>query len=154
MYSVPESFLEIEVRNPQTHGQSLPPIHLRPYSEWITGFGRKMFTDYEIVCKVSSPRCRLNPSLSTHRRPTSLHSNCAIPSCAGDTPTLRPSVTYSSTSPPASTSPRCLARYSQTASQTRSLSPGEKVSNASLALSQAILCFRYDRHDTSASRQG
>ncbi|KAF9526896.1 Phox homologous domain-containing protein [Crepidotus variabilis] len=34
MYSVPESFLEIEVRNPQTHG-----------------FGRKMYTDYEIVCK-------------------------------------------------------------------------------------------------------
>ncbi|KAJ7625139.1 hypothetical protein B0H17DRAFT_1340372 [Mycena rosella] len=31
MYSVPESFLEIEVRNPQTHG-----------------FGRKMYTDYEI----------------------------------------------------------------------------------------------------------
>ena len=26
MYSVPESFLEIEVRNPQTHGKS---IHLR-----------------------------------------------------------------------------------------------------------------------------
>ncbi|OAX41150.1 Phox-like protein [Rhizopogon vinicolor AM-OR11-026] len=36
MYSVPESFLEIEVRNPQTHG-----------------FGRKMYTDYEIVCKVT-----------------------------------------------------------------------------------------------------
>ncbi|CAG8723454.1 14506_t:CDS:2, partial [Acaulospora morrowiae] len=34
MYGVPENFLEIEVRNPQTHG-----------------FGRKMFTDYEIVCK-------------------------------------------------------------------------------------------------------
>ncbi|CAE6456018.1 unnamed protein product [Rhizoctonia solani] len=36
MYSVPESFLEIEVRNPQTHG-----------------FGRKMYTDYEIMCKAS-----------------------------------------------------------------------------------------------------
>ncbi|CAB5211128.1 unnamed protein product [Rhizophagus irregularis] len=36
MYGVPENFLEIEVRNPQTHG-----------------FGRKMFTDYEIVCRVS-----------------------------------------------------------------------------------------------------
>ncbi|KAH9932549.1 PX-domain-containing protein [Fomitopsis serialis] len=36
MYSVPESFLEIEVRNPQTHG-----------------FGRKMYTDYEIVYQYS-----------------------------------------------------------------------------------------------------
>ncbi|GES99419.1 sorting nexin-3 [Rhizophagus clarus] len=34
MYGVPENFLEIEVRNPLTHG-----------------FGRKMFTDYEIVCR-------------------------------------------------------------------------------------------------------
>ncbi|CAI2167510.1 15361_t:CDS:2 [Funneliformis geosporum] len=43
MYGIPENFLEIEVRNPQTHG-----------------FGRKMFTDYEIVCrlKVSSVRRR------------------------------------------------------------------------------------------------
>lgn len=36
MYSVPESFLEIEIRNPMTHG-----------------IGRKMYTDYEIVCMVS-----------------------------------------------------------------------------------------------------
>lgn len=36
MYAVPESFLEIEVRNPLTHG-----------------VGRKMYTDYEIVCMVS-----------------------------------------------------------------------------------------------------
>lgn len=36
MYAVPESFLEIEVRNPLTHG-----------------IGRKMYTDYEIVCMVS-----------------------------------------------------------------------------------------------------
>lgn len=36
MYAVPESFLEIEVRNPMTHG-----------------VGRKMYTDYEIVCMVS-----------------------------------------------------------------------------------------------------
>lgn len=33
---MPESFLEIEVRNPLTHG-----------------VGRKMYTDYEIVCMVS-----------------------------------------------------------------------------------------------------
>jgi hypothetical protein len=36
MYAVPESFLEIEVRKPMTHG-----------------VGRKMYTDYEIVCMVS-----------------------------------------------------------------------------------------------------
>lgn len=41
MYAVPESFLEIEVRNPLTHG-----------------VGRKMYTDYEIVCMVSTPRPR------------------------------------------------------------------------------------------------
>ena len=38
MYAVPESFLEIEVKKPMTHG-----------------VGRKMYTDYEIVCKVSAP---------------------------------------------------------------------------------------------------
>ncbi|KIO32312.1 hypothetical protein M407DRAFT_112612 [Tulasnella calospora MUT 4182] len=39
IYSVPESFLEIEVRNPQTHG-----------------FGRKMYTDYEVQCRVGRRR--------------------------------------------------------------------------------------------------
>lgn len=41
MYAVPESFLEIEVRNPLTHG-----------------VGRKMYTDYEIVCMVSNSDAR------------------------------------------------------------------------------------------------
>ncbi|KAL4078305.1 Phox homologous domain-containing protein [Scleroderma yunnanense] len=50
MYSVPESFLEIEVRNPQTHG-----------------FGRKMFTDYEIVCRTNIPAFKLRHS-SVRRR--------------------------------------------------------------------------------------
>lgn len=36
IYGVPENFLEVEVRNPMTHG-----------------FGRKMYTDYEIVTRVS-----------------------------------------------------------------------------------------------------
>jgi hypothetical protein len=35
LYALPENFLEIEVRNPQTQG-----------------LGRKMFTDYEITCRV------------------------------------------------------------------------------------------------------
>lgn len=51
MYSVPESFLEIEVRNPQTHG-----------------FGRKMYTDYEILCKVS-PKEPLHPRQCTDPGP-------------------------------------------------------------------------------------
>jgi len=50
MYSVPESFLEIEVRNPQTHG-----------------YGRKMFTDYEIVTKTNIPAFKLRHS-SVRRR--------------------------------------------------------------------------------------
>jgi sorting nexin-3/12 len=40
MYAVPESFLEIEVKKPMTHG-----------------VGRKMYTDYEIVCKVPLLPC-------------------------------------------------------------------------------------------------
>ncbi|KAF8169670.1 Phox homologous domain-containing protein [Mycena galopus ATCC 62051] len=50
MYSVPESFLEIEVRNPQTHG-----------------FGRKMYTDYEIVCKTNIPAFKQRHSLVRRR---------------------------------------------------------------------------------------
>ncbi|PAV18725.1 PX-domain-containing [Pyrrhoderma noxium] len=50
MYSVPESFLEIEVRNPQTHG-----------------FGRKMFTDYEIICKTNIPAFKLRHSAVRRR---------------------------------------------------------------------------------------
>ncbi|CAH1758706.1 15406_t:CDS:2, partial [Entrophospora sp. SA101] len=50
MYGVPENFLEIEVRNPQTHG-----------------FGRKMYTDYEIVCRTNIPAFKLKQS-SVRRR--------------------------------------------------------------------------------------
>jgi len=50
MYSVPESFLEIEVRNPQTHG-----------------YGRKMFTDYEILCKTNIPAFKLRHSIVRRR---------------------------------------------------------------------------------------
>ncbi|KAL1931282.1 hypothetical protein VTP01DRAFT_10419 [Rhizomucor pusillus] len=49
-YGIPENFLEIEVRNPQTHG-----------------FGRKMFTDYEIVCRTNIPAFKLKQS-SVRRR--------------------------------------------------------------------------------------
>ncbi|KAF8901806.1 Phox-like protein [Hymenopellis radicata] len=50
MYSVPESFLEIEVRNPQT-----------------TGFGRKQFTSYEIITKTNIPAFKLRHSLVRRR---------------------------------------------------------------------------------------
>ncbi|WFC97735.1 Sorting nexin-3 [Malassezia yamatoensis] len=49
MYGVPENFLEVEVRNPMTHG-----------------YGRKMFTDYEIVTRTNIPAFKL--SFSSVRR--------------------------------------------------------------------------------------
>ena len=59
MYSVPESFLEIEVRNPQTHGTFVDlsaqvvsrSVHVLTRVIFV-GFGRKMYTDYEVVCRV------------------------------------------------------------------------------------------------------
>jgi len=50
IYGPPENFLEVEVKNPQTHG-----------------FGRKMYTDYEIVCRTSIPAFKLKSS-SVRRR--------------------------------------------------------------------------------------
>lgn len=50
IYGIPENFLEIEVRNPQTHG-----------------FGRKMFTDYEIICNTNIPAFKIKRS-SVRRR--------------------------------------------------------------------------------------
>ncbi|OWZ70744.1 sorting nexin-3 [Cryptococcus neoformans] len=50
MYSVPESFLEIEIRNPMTHG-----------------IGRKMYTDYEIVCMTNIPAFKLRHSAVRRR---------------------------------------------------------------------------------------
>lgn len=62
MYSVPESFLEIEVRNPQTHG-TFVTLSVLAVSRSVCiltrvdceGFGRKMYTDYEVVCRVRAP---------------------------------------------------------------------------------------------------
>ncbi|PWN97251.1 Phox-like protein [Tilletiopsis washingtonensis] len=50
MYGVPENFLEVEVRNPLTHG-----------------FGRKQYTDYEIVTRTNIPAFRVRYS-SVRRR--------------------------------------------------------------------------------------
>ncbi|BGP03974.1 Sorting nexin-3 [Rhodotorula toruloides] len=50
MYSAPENTLEIEVRDPRTQE-----------------FGRKMFTDYEIICRTNIPAFRIRYS-SVRRR--------------------------------------------------------------------------------------
>ncbi|CAN6599787.1 sorting nexin-3 [Trichomonascus vanleenenianus] len=50
IYGEPENFLEIEVRNPQTHGVA-----------------RKMYTDYEILCRTNIPAFKLKQS-SVRRR--------------------------------------------------------------------------------------
>ncbi|KAF2453031.1 Phox homologous domain-containing protein [Lineolata rhizophorae] len=50
IYGPPENFLEIEVRNPQTHG-----------------FGRRMYTDYEIVCRTNIPAFKLKASTVRRR---------------------------------------------------------------------------------------
>ncbi|RKP31655.1 putative golgi membrane protein-sorting protein [Metschnikowia bicuspidata] len=44
IYGEPENFLEIEVRNPQTH------------------FGREQYTDYEILCRTNIPTFRKRQS--------------------------------------------------------------------------------------------
>ncbi|KAJ2454068.1 Sorting nexin-3 [Coemansia sp. RSA 2336] len=49
-YLVPESYLEIEVKNPKTHG-----------------VGRNMYTDYEVVCRSNIPMFKLRQS-SVRRR--------------------------------------------------------------------------------------
>ncbi|KAF7730828.1 Sorting nexin-3 [Apophysomyces ossiformis] len=49
-YGIPENFLEIEVKSPQTKG-----------------YGRKMYTDYEILCRTNIPAFKLKQS-SVRRR--------------------------------------------------------------------------------------
>ncbi|KAH0607480.1 uncharacterized protein H6S33_002514 [Morchella sextelata] len=50
IYGPPENFLEIEVKDPQTHG-----------------FGRGMYTDYEVVCRTNIPAFKIRSS-SVRRR--------------------------------------------------------------------------------------
>ncbi|KAJ2720302.1 Sorting nexin-3 [Coemansia sp. Benny D115] len=50
LYGEPENFLEVEVKNPMTHGQ-----------------GRKMYTDYELICRTNIPVFKL-PVSSVRRR--------------------------------------------------------------------------------------
>jgi hypothetical protein len=88
MYAVPESFLEIEVKKPMTHG-----------------VGRKMYTDYEIVCKVLLlPSACIDErgadtwilGLGRTHRPTSQHSNFATRQSVVDTLISKRSETSSS----------------------------------------------------------
>lgn len=73
MYSVPESFLEIEVKNPQTHGAyyllSDAPLCSRcgDFGFHDVGFGRKMYTDYEVVCKTNIPAFQMRHSVVRRR---------------------------------------------------------------------------------------
>ncbi|EGX90132.1 sorting nexin-3 [Cordyceps militaris CM01] len=50
IYGPPENFLEIEVRNPRTHGM-----------------GRSMYTDYEILCRTNIPAFKLRQSSVSRR---------------------------------------------------------------------------------------
>ncbi|KAK9777296.1 hypothetical protein SCAR479_06025 [Seiridium cardinale] len=50
IYGPPENFLEIEVRNPRTHGM-----------------GRSMYTDYEILCRTNIPSFKLRQSTVRRR---------------------------------------------------------------------------------------
>lgn len=76
-------------------------VQEKEYSKTFSiGFGRKMYTDYEIVCKVrkdigSGPSPLLIVCAS--HRPISLRSNCAILSSAGGTQILKPSAISLST---------------------------------------------------------
>ena len=113
MYSVPESFLEIEVRNPQTHGTfvTLSALAVSRSVRILTrvdckGFGRKMYTDYEVVCRVCAPLPFLlrffadlvGAMANGRNRRTSPRSNCDTRSCVDATQTLRPSAIFSSAS--------------------------------------------------------
>jgi len=113
MYSIPESFLEIEVRNPQTHGTfvalSAPTVSrsVRILTRIdCTGFGRKMYTDYEVVCRVWAPLSFMlrffadlvGAAANGWNRRTFPRSNCDTRSCVDATQTLRPSAIFSSAS--------------------------------------------------------
>jgi hypothetical protein len=69
MYSVPENYLEIEVRDPRTHGESQNALFkdVMRWEHWRADFGRKMYTDYEIVCRTNIPAFKVKYS-SVRRR--------------------------------------------------------------------------------------
>jgi len=144
MYSIPESFLEIEVRNPQTHGPfcrhfiNEKPFLLAPrfrsqdvYGLWdcLQGpFGARphlFFTSHSPICRPISPLL-----------------NFATPLSDEDTPTLRRSVIPSNVNHHASIFLLYQAKSLPTGSLTRSSRVGEKVWSAFWALLLVIRFFR------------
>lgn len=86
------------------------------------GFGRKMYTDYEIVCKVRLLALMMSSSHSIlFLRPTSPLSNFVTLSYAGATPTLKLSAISSSANPLESISHPFPERSSRIDSQTKLL---------------------------------
>ncbi|SAM04813.1 hypothetical protein [Absidia glauca] len=70
-YAVPENFLEVEVKDPMTHGiarHTNKEIHILYSPLYIfLGVGRKMYTDYEIICRTNLPTFKSKQS-SVRRR--------------------------------------------------------------------------------------
>ena len=106
MYSVPESFLEIEVRNPQTHGahSSHASVLISSSPSRASHASRHRFWPQDVhrLRNCMQGKCPPVRPLAYHSqpppasRPTSPHLNYATLSCADATLTLRPSVTSSS----------------------------------------------------------
>ncbi len=110
------------------------------------GFGRKMYTDYEIVCKVRHYQVTLALlsviCLLPYSRPISLHLSFGTQLFAGATLISRHSVTFLNTSPHGSISRLSLAKFSPIDSLTKSLRRDEKVSKGSSVSSLVILFCR------------
>jgi len=92
--------------------------------QYRIGFGRKMYTDYEIVCKVRLGESGIAVPLTTAGllrlfRPTSPRSNFDTPWSAAVILILKPSVIFLNTNRLVSTFRRSQARFSQTGSPTR-----------------------------------
>jgi hypothetical protein len=138
MYSVPESFLEIEVRNPQTHGMILLSLQVSPrlthslrlWQEDVHRLRNRLQGEMPSPLSLPGSRCCLRRASADmqpiYNRPISQLSNCATLSFDGAIPTLKPSAISLNTNQPESTSLLSLARSSPTDSQMRSSSRGEK----------------------------
>lgn len=144
MYSVPESFLEIEVKNPQTHGEHRF-LFVTPSASHFISTCAGTNTDTRIDVQDLGERCTqimrlllgyvvlyLHRSLSVSpppfprlrsnalaHRPIYPLSNFDSPSSGGATLTLKPFATFSSMNLPALTSRPCPERFLRTDSPTR-----------------------------------
>lgn len=120
---------------------------LTPFSH--PEFGRKMYTDYEIICRVrgppapSEPCTRADAHVSLRDRPTSLRSESSSRPSGGATPTLKPSERSSSASRSGSASRPCPAK---------SLAEGQSMSAILSSLSDVRLTSEDGTHETLDSR--